>query len=229
MQKITLPHIVLPLEFTTLLKSNLSVSHAHTLISDTFHSNPSLEKYLENSFDEFGSSKGLSKSLSTLGWHNFRDRLAGIYVYKTLKGKFPSKTMNEFIDDVKDFEFRFSDHSIQGVSRCFLLGFYLKMANLENKKKVTGTFHEIKIPEEIGAFLRLSQVKSEKIDYLILILFHLLLALGDKVLLNALMSGKKIEDLLSQMSSESKKMMFENLLSYSASIDDPELFLYGKI
>lgn len=229
MQKIVLPHIVLPLEFTTLLKSNLSNSNAQTFISDTFKSNPSLEKYLENCFEEYGSSKGLTKSLSTLGWHNFRDKLAGIYVYKTLKGSFPAKIMNDFVNDIKEFESRFSDHSIQGVSRCFLLGFYLKIANLENKKKVTGISPEFKIPEEVGAFLRLSQVKSEKIDYLILILLHLLLALGDRVLLNALMSGKRIEDLLPQMPSDTKKMMFNNLLSYSASIDDPDFLLYGKI
>jgi hypothetical protein len=229
MQKINLPHIVLPSEFLTLLKSNLTSANSQSLVSDLFHSNSSLEKYLESVFDEFSNGKGLSKSVSVLGWHNFRDRLAGVYVHKILKGKFPTKTEVDLIEDVKDFELRFSGHGIHGVSRCFLLGFYLKIANIENKKKGLGTFTDIKIPEEIGAFLRLSQVKSEKIDWLILILLHLLHSLGDKVLLNALMSGKKIEELLTQMSDDSRKMMFENLLSYSVSINDPEFFLYDKI
>jgi hypothetical protein len=207
----------------------LASANSQNVVSELFHSNVSLEKYLESVFDEFSSGKGLSKSISVLGLHNFRDRLAGIYVHKILNGKFPTKSQADLIDDVKDFEFRFSGHGIHGVSRSFLLGFYLKMANIENKKKGLGTFTELKIPEEIGAFLRLSQVKSEKIDWLILILLHLLSSLGDKVLLNALMSGKKIDELLLQMSDESRKMMFENLLSYSVSINDPDLFLYEKI
>jgi hypothetical protein len=229
MQKLSLPHIVLPSEFLTLLKSNVTASNSQSLVSDLFHSNASLEKYLESVFDEFSSGKGISRSIAVLGWHNFRDRLAGVYVHKLLKGKFPAKTEVDLIEDVKDFESRFSGHGIQGISRCFLLGFYLKIANIENKKKGLGVFTEIKIPEEIGAFLRLSQVKSEKIDWLILILLHLLFSLGDKVLLNALMSGKKIDELLLQMSHDSRKIMFENLLSYSVSINDPEIFLYDKI
>ena len=229
MQKIFLPHIVLPSEFLTLLKSHLTSANSQSLVSELFHSNISHEKYLESVFDEFSNGKGLSKSVSVLGWHNFRDRLAGVYVHKLLKGKFPTKTQVDLVEDVKDFELRFSGHGIQSISRCFLLGFYLKIANIENKKKGLGPFAEIKIPEEIGAFLRLSQVKSEKIDWLILILLHLLFSLGDKVLLNGLMSGKKIEELLSQMSDENRKMMFENLLAYSVSINEPEFFLYDKI
>jgi len=229
MHKFFLPHIVLPSEFLTFLKLNLASANSQNVVSELFHSNVSLEKYLESVFDEFSSGKGLSKSISVLGLHNFRDRLAGIYIHKVLNGQFPTKSQADLIEDVKDFEFRFSGHGIHGVSRSFLLGFYLKMANIENKKKGLGTFTELKIPEEIGAFLRLSQVKSEKIDWLILILLHLLSSLGDKVLLNALMSGKKIDELLLQMSDESRKMMFENLLSYSVSINDPDLFLYEKI
>lgn len=229
MQKFSLPYVILPSEFLILLKSNFTASSSQNQILDIIHTNPPFEKYLENVFEEFGSGKSLSKSLSTLGWHNFRDRLASVYLHKLIKGTFPTSTQIKNIEQIKEFESRYSDHEIHGNSRAFLLGIYLKFANIENRKNPKHSSGELKIPEEIGAFLRLSQVKSEKIDWLILILIHLLFSLGDKVLLNALMSGKKIEELFPLMNLESKKMMFENLLVYSASINDPEFFLYNKI
>ena len=121
------------------------------------------------------------------------------------------------------------NHGVTSFSRVFLLGFYLRLANLQIQRRENNKFIEIKIPEEIGAFLKLSQGRSEKIDWLILITMHLLNGLGDKLLMNALMQGKKFEELYELMSSENKKIMLENLLAYGASIQEQDVFLYDKI
>ena len=58
---------------------------------------------------------------------------------------------------------------------------------------------------------------------------HLLNGLGDKLLMNALMQGKKFEELYELMSPENKRIMLENLLAYGASIQEHDVFLYDKI
>jgi len=229
MQKLHLPHVILPAEFTTLLKSNLSVTTSSAPIFDVIRPNQAIYMSLEKAFKEFDDGRGLEKTMVALGWSNFRDRMASMYVYKTIYGNFPTHTSMELVEDIKDLETRFVNHSVHSYSRVFLLGFYLKMANIQTQRRENNKFLEIKVPEEVGALLRLSQGRSEKIDWLILICMHLLFALGDKMLLNALASGKKFEDLYSLLTPEFKKSMMDNLLAYGVSIREPELFLYEKI
>lgn len=229
MQKFELPHVIMPGEFVTLLKSNLQVTTSPAPIFDVIRPNQALYMSLENAFKEFDDGRGLEKTMMALGWSNFRDRVASMYLYKTVHGQFPLKTDMELVEDIKQLEARFVDHSVHSFSRVFLLGFYLKLANLQIQNRENNKFLELKIPEEIGAFLRLSQGRSEKIDWLILITLHLLNALGDKLLMNALISGKKFDDLYALMTPEARKSMLDNLLAYGASIREPEIFLYEKI
>jgi hypothetical protein len=126
-------------------------------------------------------------------------------------------------------ETRYVNHSITGVSRVFLLGFYLRLANIQIQRRENNKFIEIKVPEEIGAYLRMSQGRTEKLDWLILILMHLSNALGDKIVLNAIAVGKKLEELYPLMSADSRKHMSDNLLAYGSSIGEADMFLYEKV
>jgi hypothetical protein len=49
------------------------------------------------------------------------------------------------------------------------------------------------------------------------------------MLMNALMQGRKFDELYDLMSPENKKNMLENLLAYGASIQEQDIFLYDKI
>jgi hypothetical protein len=229
MQKFQLPHIILPAEFITLLKSNLSITTSPAPIFDVIRPNGALYLVLEKAFQEFDDGRGLEKTMMALGWSNFRDRVASLYIYKSIHGIYPGKTSMDLVEDIKDLENRFTNHSVHSFSRLFLLGFYLRLANLQIQKRENNQFLEIKVPEEIGTFLRLSQGRSERTDWLILIVMHLLHALGDKLVMNALVSGKKFEDLYPLMSSEHRQLMLENLLAYGASIQEQDVFLYGKV
>lgn len=229
MQKLNLPYVNLPSEFITLLKSNLSVTTSPAPIFDVIRPNKALYLTLEKAFQEFDDGRGLEKTMMALGWSNFRDRTASIYISKFIYGDFPQKTSMELVEDIKVLEQKYLDHGVHSFSRLFLLGFYLRLANIQIQRREHNQYLEIKVPDEVGSILRLSQGRSEKIDWLILIVMHLLNAFGDKMLTNSLLSGKKFEELYQLMSPEARKVMTDNLLAYGASIREQEVFLYEKI
>jgi hypothetical protein len=229
MIKLQLPHVILPKEFVTLLKTNLQVTSSPAPIFDVIRPNKAIYLSLERAFAEFDDGRGLEKTMMALGWANFRDRMASMYIYKVVHGNFPTSTSMDLVDDIKTFEHRFVDHGVHGLSRVFLLGFYLKLANLQIRERQNNQFLEIKVPEEIGPLLKLSQGRSERADWLILILLHLHNSLGDKLLTNTLLSGKKFDELYELLTEDQKKNMLENLLAYGASINEADFFLYDRV
>lgn len=229
MQKFKLPFIHLPLEFLTLLKTNLSVTTSPAPIFDVIRPNRALYYTLEKAFSEFDDGRGLEKTMMALGWANFRDRTGSLYVYKAIHGEYPKTTNMELVEDIKFLEQKFNDHSVNSYSRLFLLGFYLRLANLQIQRRENNQYLEIKVPDSVGQILRLTQGRTEKIDWLILIIMHLVDALGDKMLMNAIISGKKFEELYDLMSTDARLRMSDNLLAYGASIREPDTFLYEKI
>lgn len=229
MSKLLFPFVNLPQEFVTLLKSNHYVTSSTVSVMDIIRSNPALTSVLETAFSEFDDKRGLEKIITVLGWPNFRERMASVYVYKCIYGDFPSRTDTELVDEIKSLESRFRDHSVNSFSRIFLLGFYLKLANLEIQHREDNKYLEFKVPPEIGSLLKLSQGRSERIDWLILILIHLNASIGEKMLINGLVAGKKFEELFVLMSKDSQELMSQNLLAYGASIQENELFLNEKV
>lgn len=209
--------------------TNLSVTSSPAPVFDVIRPNQALYLSLERSFKEFDDGRGLEKTMMALGWSNFRDRFASLYVYKAIHGHFPIKTSMDLIEDIRELENRFLNHSIGGVSRVFLLGFYLRLANIQIQRRESNKFLEIKVPLEINSILRLSQGRSEKLDWLILILMHLISALGDKLVINSIAGGKKMNEFYELMSPEARLQMHNNLLAYGASINEPDMFLYEKI
>lgn len=229
MQKFFLPHVILPTEFVSLLKSNISATTPSNTIVTELKKNQALYLSLEKGFKEFDDGRGFEKTMAALGWSNFRDRLSSIYVYKSIFGQFPLMTSMDLVEDIKVFENRYSGHSVHGLSRVFLLGFYLRLANLQIQQRESNKFLEIKVPDEVSNLLKLSQGRSEKIDWLILILMHLMSALGYKMVAGALANGRKFQEIYSLMSSEAKKQMMDSLLAYGASIFEQDTFVYDKV
>jgi hypothetical protein len=229
MQKLHLPHVILPNEFVSLLKTNLSVVSTPAPVFDVIRPNNAIYMTLEKAFQEFDDGRGLEKTMIALGWQNFRERMGSIYIYKAIHGQFPNQTSMDLLEEIKDLEDRFVNHSVHGFSRVFLLGFYLRLANIQIQRRENNKYLELKIPEEVGSFLRLSQGRSEKLDWLILIIMHLLQAFGDKLLMNAFLSGKKFDELYALLSPELRKNMMDNLLAYGASIGEQDVFIYDKV
>jgi hypothetical protein len=229
MQEFFLPYINLPGELVSLLKSNLS---AHNLSEEIFSKilkNRALNLLIESTFPEFHDSKKLDKMIFALGWNGFRDRLASLYISRAETRSFPRFADAGKVTDISEFEERFAQYCVSGFSRSYLLGFYLKLASISLRASEGDQSLSIIIPDEIEVFLRLSQNRSEKIDILILVLCHLYYGLGDKLLLNSLASGKPIDALYDLLDPVYRKQMSDNLLAYSASINETDTFLYEKV
>ena len=224
-----LPFVNMPQEFVTLLKSNLPGTTNSEPIFEIIRKNKALYSILENSFDEFDDGRGLEKLMIALGWFNFRDRMASVFIYKKIYGNYPAKTDMNLVDEIKDLEHRLSDHAVHSYSRLFLLGFYFKLAQLHMREKENNPFLEFNVPAEVENLLKLSQGRSERTDWLVLILMHLLVHIGPKMITTSLAQGKKFEDLYGYLTEEARKGMHDNLLAYGASIGEQDIFLYDKI
>lgn len=229
MKKLNFPHVILPKEFVQLLKANLSANNSAPVF-EILRQNRGLYDVLETAFREFNDGRGLEKTMVALGWSNFRDRVASIYIYKAIHGKYPLKTDMGLVEDIQKFESLYADMSVSGQSRAFLLGFYLKLAQIHTQETEKNKFLEFRLPEEqILPILRLSQARAEKIDWMILTVFHMAESMGEKALARIIMSGKTFDEVYSAMDDESRRRMHDNLLSYGMSIQEPELFLYEKV
>lgn len=229
MNKFQLPYVKMPSEFVNLLKSNLSASSPSSAIFDVIRPNRALYSILEEAFHEFDDGRGLEKVMGALGWASFRDRMGSIFVYKSVHGNWPSRTNMELVEEIKVLEARFAEHGVHGYSRLFLLGLYLKLANLKLQSSQNNHFLEIQLPEEVDSILKLGLGRAERIDWLILITAHLTLALGGKTVMNSMVSGKKFDELYALMTTEARAQMHRNLLVYGASINEPDVFLYEKV
>jgi hypothetical protein len=218
-----LPYVHLPLELVELLKTNLSSTNLTEQISSKIHANTALTFLIEATFPEFYDSKKLDKMIVALGWTGFRNRLSSLYMSKAQTGKFPNRADVTVVAEVCEFEERFIQYGVGGFGRAYLLGFYLALANR------SGNATSLHIPEEIELFLRLSQKRSERIDLLILILCHLYHGLGEEFLINALANGKKIDELYNLLDINFRRQMSDNLLAYTASINEMDMFLYEKV
>jgi hypothetical protein len=229
MQRFQLPFTILPAEFISLLKGHASQATNPEELFKVMRQNRALELILEKSFAEFNDGRGIEKVITALGWPNFRERLASVYIYKAVHGSYPGKTDMELVEDIKQLELRFQDHAVHSLPRIFLLGFYLKLANVERQGQSPVPFHELGLPEGIEEILALSEARSEKIDWLLLIIWHLVNAFGTKALTDALKRGKKFDDIYEEMETPDRELMNQNLLAYGASIQEDDIFLYEKV
>ncbi len=227
--KLHFPHVILPKELVQLLKSNQNANSTGPVL-EILKSNRGLYEVLDVAFKDLNDGRGLEKTMIALGWANFRDRLASLYVYKAIHGKFPSKTDMGLVEDIQRFENTFSEMSVSGHSRAFLLGLYMKLAQIRTQELEKNKFLEYQLPiEMIVSLLKISPARAEKIDWVILLIHHFAEALGNKMLANLLATEKSFDEIYEMLIDSDKKRMHENFLSYGMSIHEPEIFLYEKI
>ena len=225
---IHLPALVLPKEFLTLLKEPNSAQKSSQIIA-ILRASPALSMVLDSAFQEFDENKiGLEKISTTLGWDHFRDRMASVYVFKILNSVFPDKTDMDLVEDIKQFEKRFGDKTLAGDSRLFMLGFYLKIFNLfelNQDTDVTAT----KVPASVDKILALSKARTDKADWLVLLVWHLSEFLGEYKMIELVSKGTLWSQLYALLSEEQKFHLVSNLLSYGASIREDDPFLFERI
>lgn len=229
MKKLIFPHVILPKELTQLLKSPIN-SNSSGPIFEILKENRGLLEVLDIAFKEFNEGRGLEKTMVALGWANFRDRFASLYIYKAIHGKFPLKTDMGLVKDIQLLENKFSEMSVSGNSRAFLLGFYLKLAQIKTQELEKNKFLEYQLPVDLlYSILKITSTRAEKIDWIILMVYHFSVALGDKTLANSIVNEKSFDEIYDRMDETDKRLMHDNFLSYGMSINESEIFLYEKI
>lgn len=228
---IHLPAIVLPSELIDLLKDpNAATTGFDSPVSKMLRKRPAASLILTRAFSEFDEHKvGLEKIFVTLGWAHFRDRMSSVYFFKAIHGSFPEKTDMDLVEDVKKFEVKFQDKGISGQSRLFLLGTYLKFYNIYLSHRGDDAVETVEVPSAVERILSLSQMRTDRPDWLILACWHFHSYLQTDSFTKNLKSGATYQSLFSLLSKAQQQQMISNLLSYGASIQESDPFLFERI
>lgn len=226
-----LPAIILPMEFVVLLKDpHAATTGIDSPFSRMLRQSRGLGLILERAFAEFNEHKiGLEKIFTGLGWANFRDRLASVYFYKALNGSFPLKTDMELVAEVQSFETRFRDKAIAGASRLYLLGTYLRFLNIYLSQREDGEHANLEVPASVDVLLNLTQVRSERPDWLILLCWHFDSFFGTENMIRMLREGATYQSLFGRLTPLQQQLLVTNLLAYGASIKETDPFLFERI
>lgn len=228
---IHLPAIVLPAELVGLLKDPGAASTGlESPFNKTLRKAPAMALILERAFSEFNEHKvGLEKIFVTLGWAHFRDRMTSVYLFKGIYGSFPDKTDMDLVDGIKKFELRFQDSGITGQSRLFLLGVYLRFYQIYLSQREEGGGAEVDVPASVSQILSMPKVRSDRPDWIILLAWHFDSYLQTDAFIDALKAGATYQTLFAQLTRTQQQQMISNLLSYGASIQESDPFLFERI
>lgn len=215
----------LPYQFTSLLRGNMQVGgNSLDNIRVFINSQRSMVVLINLIFQDLGKKLEIGSIIKAVGWTGFRDRITNAYVDYALTGEFPSKPNIHNISSIIDLEEDVKPYTVAGFSRGYLLGFYLRMAQIQMEQ--TGKDFSI-VTDELIKILKLSKIKIVKVDWLLLSLYHLEGYLGRDLLLSEIDKGVRFEKLYEKLTEDQMSVMMGNLLSYGYSIGDHEIF-YSK-
>lgn len=219
-----LPSLEMPKEFTQLLQLNLQQiesGQSHDSLYKYIIQSEVLCALIETHFQHLYPQGKVHHFLRTLGWKNFRDRLASIYLHYLQYGSFPGVTSVNSINDIVNKELQFEKYTINGHSRLFLFFYYLKMAQSNH----FGT----PFPDnDLEQIIQYAGRRTWTIDWTLLILWHFHSFIGKKKLLNILKYQReefRFQSLLKNITHLERRLLFSNLLNYSFSIQDRSLFV----
>lgn len=173
--------------------------------------------------DPYGAADKLVKSL---GWSGFRDRLAAIYLNYMWRGSYGESNDLRTVQEILSLEQFLSTNTVQNYSRSFLLGFYLKSAELSGLI-IPDDFQlkSLVSDEELKGMLKAMGSRVIKIDWLILQLLHFRSYLGFSKLVQMLNRACSYAELYGELSMDQREEMAKNMLAYGASIEEINIFI----
>ena len=154
--------------------------------------------------------------------------MASAYITKEVEGHYPSSVLTDNIVSVEMFEDTLSPISVSSNSRAFLLGFYLKMVEVKYPENFIN--EPLKVPKSVIEILLTSTHKNIRIDWLILIVWHMVEYYG-RSRFEELMKkyGNDFDNLYLSMNEPSRMKMTQNMLAYGSSIKDYDTLLFERI
>ncbi len=220
------PALNMPDYFTSLLRVSMQSSGQHfTGLQRYILDNQSFLGLVELGLKDIDKDLHIERIIKVLGWHGFRDRIATMFIYKEINGDYPKHIPQNGVYGLLTFEDKIKPHTVAGFSRAFLLGLYQKMVLLRlSQSDPNGKHDDFLVDDTIIALLRFSSARTVKVDILLIVLKHFATFIGYEKLEGFLKSGTSYEDLFSLLNNEQRMLLMNNLLSYSSSINDAEVF-----
>ncbi|MDA8792324.1 hypothetical protein N9N67_03710 [Bacteriovoracaceae bacterium] len=236
MKELYLPYIKLPKSFTRLLKTHFKGINTVTEnrpIMEAMNDDKGFGFIVNNCLREYSQNKSIESALSMAGWKFLRERLASVYFHFLCKQKFDWDVEIEAIDDLLEFEEIFIDSTFDSLSRLFMLGFYLKVVDVKYNgldgmaDQGQGILNDSLAMKDI---IFAGSVKHERADYVVLGCFLLRSYMDEKDIVKFFSNNKMSYDkVLSFLSPQQQANILNNLLNYSMSIEDYDMFYYEKV
>ncbi|WP_127715892.1 hypothetical protein [Halobacteriovorax sp. HLS] len=224
------PFVNLPDHFVRLLKVNMQSSGKNFSNLEYYISERKglllLFQMISKDIDTGGN---VNKVIKSLGWHGVRDRFACLYIEKLINGEYPKNIQVGNCFGILGLEDRLKKFSIGGYSRGFLLAFYFKIASIELSIAGDSSGSELLNIDDVFEVLALSTSRTIKIDWVIILIQHLILFLGKDEVLELVRAGGKYQDIYELLTSDQKKIYINNLLSYGASINERDIFISDHV
>jgi hypothetical protein len=214
---------LLPDCYTFLLQMNMqTTSKFYSSFKSYIYENKDLHSHIKISccdIDELGQ---VDRIIKAVGWHGLRNRLAHYYL-----GRLNLIEESQFFEEknlveILEIENRFQKFTVDGYSRLFLVGFYLKI--LINKKLSVGEglLHDAQSIVFLEKALMLSKSRTIKVDWLVITLLLLAQQLGEDLLLEKLKTKRCFSILWNELEGARRDSLIKGLMSYGASINDDE-------
>lgn len=189
----------------------------------------SIRALLALSYDKRQVDFDLSQLFKAHGWDKIRDRLALCYLHYEAYNVFSQDLDYSLLDDVLVNEKRLRSRIVAGYGRGFLFSLYLKFISLKKENPVYLGRPEFanfnfEIDHSLVDLLELSSGRVVKLDWVLLVLWHLRTFLGEQELGRLLKSKHHFDYIYDLLTDSQRELLVSNLLNYSASIHDPELF-----
>lgn len=216
----------MPEHLTYLLRANMTSNGAlYRDIHQYVYKRKGLYELVRRHFSEIDPYGAADKLVKSLGWSGFRDRLAAIYLNYMWRGDYEASADLRTVQDVSDLEQFLSANTTQNYSRAFLLGFYLKSAelsgiDLDDEWKPANLIKD----DELKGMLKAMGSRVIKIDWLVLQLLHFRSYLGFSKLAKMLNRACSYAELYGELSMDQREEMSKNMLSYGASINESNIF-----
>lgn len=203
---------------------------SYASIVDYFQKEPFLRQLLLKALPTGEGKPSMEAQLSGYGIKGFRDRLGELYLAHMEQGMFPDDVEIDRVVDVQDFENRFERFSTMSDYRVFMLGLYLKMKDQESLSMFSRETDFLNVPLEVDEALAAGAGKTQRLDWMILVLTSLLKFWdGDKLLSLSSKGAKHVLAEIRQLDDKSKLIFFNDMSSYGHAIEENDFFLYQKV
>ncbi len=222
-----LPHTLLPDHLTLLLKANMaSNGQLHRELDQYIYKRKDLYELVRRHFPDVNQYGAVGKLIKSIGWIGFRDKIAALYLNYMWNGSYDSHQDTSFLNDVLSVESFTAQNCLHNYSRGFLLGLYLKSAEISGQDlEINIRAKNIVNDSELKGMLQAMGSRVIKIDWLILQLVHFRNYLGFSSLVSMLNRACSYAEIFGELSMDQREELTLNMLAYGASINETNIFV----